>query len=85
MSARLWMCSAGPKADIYHAARVGDLDRIKHLVEDEEIDVNSVIAGTLFRYTMPAWQVRCDSTSHALFRKQRLGAVVSTHYVYLQG
>ncbi|CAK0738830.1 hypothetical protein CVIRNUC_001099 [Coccomyxa viridis] len=32
--------TTGPKADIYHAARVGDLDRIKHLVEDEEIDVN---------------------------------------------
>ncbi|CAL5223847.1 g6430 [Coccomyxa viridis] len=30
----------GPKADIYHAARVGDLERIKHLVEDEEVDVN---------------------------------------------
>lgn len=44
-----------------------------------------VIAGTLFRYTMPAWQVRHDSTSPALFRNQRLGAVVSTHYVYLQG
>ena len=34
------MCPAGPKADIYHAARVGDLERIKHLVEDEEVDVN---------------------------------------------
>ncbi len=33
-------CPAGPKADIYHAARVGDLERIKHLVEDEEVDVN---------------------------------------------
>lgn len=33
-------CFTGPKADIYHAARVGDLERIKHLVEEEEVDVN---------------------------------------------
>ena len=34
------MDRTGSKADIYHAARVGDLERIKHLVEDEEVDVN---------------------------------------------
>ncbi|BDA48677.1 Ankyrin repeat and BTB/POZ domain-containing protein 1 [Coccomyxa sp. Obi] len=31
----------GPRSDVYQAARVGDLDRIKHLVEEDGVDVNT--------------------------------------------
>ncbi len=34
----VWL--TGARSDVYQAARVGDLDRIKHLVEEEGVDVN---------------------------------------------
>lgn len=65
-----WSALAGPRSDIYQAARVGDLDRIKHLVEEDGVDVNTrdrwdsvplyyaCLAGILELFPQPASGLR---------------------------